>query len=558
MDENVARFEKALRTVRRLVEEKKIPLTRLSEPPMMDLLDGGKEVLDFLVGPGIPPAPSAAEKPKKAARPSEAEDERGYRALFEIARALSGITDPTVVTEILLDQAIKHLGCERGLAVEVDRDGAMAVRLARGVDQDEAADISSTLVASAVEAEEGIIYDSAEEQGTESLIRRQVTSGLVLPFRLEGGRFGVLYVDTRDPSVRLDETSLEFLANVAELGGAALSAAMRIRRELSEGRSGAFGGIIGSSPPMRRLCERARRVARTGETVLLLGESGTGKELFARAIHAESKRGGGPFEAINCSSIPGELLESELFGYEPGAFTGARQEGKPGIFELADGGTLFLDEIGDMPAVLQSKLLRVLQERTIRRVGGTKDVAVDVRVIAATNQDLDRLMEGGTFREDLYYRLATFPLTLPPLRNRGDDILELTEFFLEKYAAEFELKKPSLSPKATYYFLEYPWKGNIRELENLIKRILIDHEPRVIHPKHLPDEMRDSMEAQVADFPTLEELDHQHVLKALNLVKGNRGKAAELLGISEATLYRWISEMKKKGRWPGDEKDDEG
>jgi transcriptional regulator with PAS, ATPase and Fis domain len=200
-----------------------------------------------------------------------------------------------------------------------------------------------------------------------------------------------------------------------------------------------------------------------------------------------------------------------------------------------------------MPALLQAKLLRVLQELTIRRVGGTEDISIDVRVIAATNQDLDSKMEDKSFREDLYYRLATFPLSLPPLRDRGNDILELTEFFLEKFSSKLNIQKPSLSPKATFFFLEYPWKGNIREMENLIKRILIDHEPKVIHPKHLPEEMQDAQESAVSDFPTLEELDHAHVLKALNLTKGNRGKAAELLAISEATLYRWINDMKKKG-----------
>jgi transcriptional regulator with PAS, ATPase and Fis domain len=304
---------------------------------------------------------------------------------------------------------------------------------------------------------------------------------------------------------------------------------------------------------MRMACQRARRVARTDENVLLLGESGTGKEIFARAIHEESKRAKGPFEAINCSAIPDDLLESELFGYLEGAFTGAKKGGKPGIFELSEKGTLFLDEIGDMPPLLQSKLLRVLQERKIRPVGGTADVPVNVRIIAATHQDLDKCMADGTFREDLYYRLATFPIQLPPLRDRGNDILELADFLLEKFAKEYEVAKPTLSPKATYYFLEYPWKGNIREMENILKRILIDHEPRVIHPKHLPPEMVDAKSSALADFPTLEELEHQHVLKALNLVNGNRSKAATLLEISEATLYRWIADMKKKDIWLGDD-----
>ncbi len=527
MNDNLDKLKKATDKVEKLIEEKKIPLTKVSEPAMRDLLDG-VHALQGSTGGG----------------------DEGYKALYGIALSLSGSTDPVVVAETALAEAISHLGCERGLLVEVDSDGAMAIRVAKGVGESEAADISSTLVGRAVESGEGIVYDSAEDSATESLVRRQVTSGLVAPFVIEKDRWGVLYVDTRDPEVRLGEDSLRFLMRIAELASGALGAAIRTSRQLDEGKSGAFGNVIGSSLAIRRLCERARRVARTSETVLLLGESGTGKEIFARAIHAESKRSDGPFEAINCSAIPDELLESELFGYVEGAFTGARKGGKEGIFELADEGTLFLDEIGDMPALLQAKLLRVLQEKAIRRVGGTSDISVDVRIIAATNQDLDERMQNGTFREDLYYRLATFPLQLPPLRERGNDILELTDFFLGKFAQEFGLKKPSLSPKATYFFLEYPWKGNIRELENLLKRILIDHEPAVIHPKHLPQEMVDSQAEQLSSFPTLEELDHSHVLRALNLVKGNRSKAADLLQISEATLYRWIADMKKKGKYP--------
>ncbi|HEX9745059.1 MAG TPA: sigma 54-interacting transcriptional regulator [bacterium] len=541
MDETLAKFEKALKTVERMIEDKKIPLTKLSEPQLQTLIESGKQLLSSGAMPGIT---IPEEKPAKKAVHG---DSGHYEALYGIALAVTGSTDPSLITETVLDKSIKYLKCERGMVVEVDPEGAMAIRISNGVDNDEAADISSTLVTRAVDAGHGILYDSTRDQGSESLVSRKVTLGILAPFKLDGGSHGVLYVDTRDVKTKLGPEHISFLEHVADLAGAAISSAIRINRELVEGRSGGFRGVIGSSEPMRKLCERARRVARTDETVLLLGESGTGKEVFARAIHEESKRAAGPFEAINCSAIPDELLESELFGYVEGAFTGAKKEGKPGIFELADGGTIFLDEIGDMPALLQAKLLRVLQELTIRRVGGTEDISIDVRVIAATNQDLDSKMEDKSFREDLYYRLATFPLSLPPLRDRGNDILELTEFFLEKFSSKLNIQKPSLSPKATFFFLEYPWKGNIREMENLIKRILIDHEPKVIHPKHLPEEMQDAQESAVSDFPTLEELDHAHVLKALNLTKGNRGKAAELLAISEATLYRWINDMKKKG-----------
>ena len=531
MATNLHDLEKALKKVEKLIDDKKIPLTKVTEGAVRDLLDK----FSGLIESGMPDAGLEPDR---------------YKSLFEIASALASYTDPVLVTETILDETIRHLKCERGLIVEVTDDGSVAIRLARGVEDDEASDISHTMVVEAVDAGEGIFYDSARGTGTESLIQRKVTSGLTQPFLIEKGRNGVIYVDTRDPKVHLGEDDLKFLGKVAELAGSALSSAIQVSRELDEGRSGAFGNIIGSSESMRMACQRARRVARTDENVLILGESGTGKEIFARAIHDESKRAKGPFEAINCSAIPDELLESELFGYVEGAFTGAKKGGKPGIFELAEKGSLFLDEIGDMPPLLQSKLLRVLQERKIRPVGGTSDVAVNVRIIAATHQDLDQRMADSTFREDLYYRLSTFPVQLPPLRDRGNDILELTDFLLEKFAKEYEVNRPTLSPKATYYFLEYPWKGNIREMENILKRILIDHEPRVIHPKHLPPEMLDAKSTALADFPTLEELEHQHVLKALNLVNGNRSKAATLLEISEATLYRWIADMKKKNKWP--------
>jgi len=529
------KLSNAIDKVKKFIDDKKIPLTKVSEKPMRELLDEARKFCIAADGQDTGPG--------------------GFGPLYEIALALIGMTDPVVVSETALDEAIKHLGAERGMLVEVDSDGAMAIRVARRVDDNEAMDISSTLVAKAVESGEGIIYDSSEDSGSESLVQMSVTSGLLAPFEIEKNHYGVIYVDTRDPLVKLAETELEFLMKIATLAGSALASAIRVTRDLETGRTGAFESVTGTSRVINQLCQRARRVARTNENVLLLGESGTGKEVFARAIHAESKRGDGPFEAINCSAIPDELLESELFGYVEGAFTGAKKAGKPGIFELADDGTLFLDEIGDMPALLQAKLLRVLQERNIRRVGGTKDIPVNVRIIAATHQDLDKRMGDGSFREDLYYRLSTFPLEIPPLRKRGNDILELADFFLGKFSAEYELQKPSLSPKATFFFLEYPWRGNIREMENLLKRILIDHEPRVIHPKHLPGEMLDAQAAAIGDFPTLEELDHQHVLKALNLVRGNRSKAANLLEISEATLYRWINDMKKKGVWPSDDDD---
>jgi DNA-binding NtrC family response regulator len=242
--------------------------------------------------------------------------------------------------------------------------------------------------------------------------------------------------------------------------------------------------IIGEAGAMKQVSIAIQRAAATDATVLLEGESGTGKELFARAVHALSPRSNGPFIAINCAAIPGTLLEAELFGYERGAFTGATQR-KPGKFELANRGTLFLDEIGELPLTLQGKILRALEARTFDRLGGTASIKVDVRLVAATNRHLKQAVAARQFREDLYFRLSVFPITVPPLRERRDDIPILARHFIEKGCRELGKKTLTLAPAALEAMLSYPWPGNVRELQNCLERAVILAEGDVIHPKHL-------------------------------------------------------------------------
>ncbi len=302
--------------------------------------------------------------------------------------------------------------------------------------------------------------------------------------------------------------------------------------------------IIGSSPAIAKLKERIRRIADSSSTVLITGESGTGKELVARAIHIQSQRNAAPFVAINCAAIPDTLLESELFGYVKGAFTGADPKGKPGKIELANHGMLFLDEIGDMPLYIQAKLLRVLEQREIVRLGSNTPVTVDVRFIAATNKHLDVLIEQRKFREDLYYRLNVIPLHIPALKERREDIPVLTGFFIQKYSQLFQKKIRGVDAGVLRSFSAYAWPGNVRELENTVEYLInMVDDGGVIAPALLPAGFRAEAHGESAGELNLERLEKQAIADALaacgDSVLGKR-RAAALLGIGQATLYRKI------------------
>ncbi len=301
--------------------------------------------------------------------------------------------------------------------------------------------------------------------------------------------------------------------------------------------------IIADSPQMKAILEMIERVAPTETTVLILGESGTGKELIARAIHANSPRAGGPFVAVNCAAIPENLLESELFGHVKGAFTGAIRD-RIGKFEAAEGGTIFLDEIGEMRPELQVKILRCLEERTLERVGDNKPIHVDVRILAATNKDLAKAIQAGEFREDLYYRLNVVPLHIPPLRERREDVRALAQHFLKRLGASQRL---TIAPDAFRALETYEWPGNVRELENALERAMIFHRGEVIALTDLPETVRAPRSREAAALPvslpeaglSLEEVEKELILRALQKHDWNQSRAARYLGITRHTLlYR--------------------
>lgn len=349
-----------------------------------------------------------------------------------------------------------------------------------------------------------------------------------------------------------------------------------LRREVERAREALsdddFHGMVGRSPPMRSLFDDVRRVARGEGPVLISGESGTGKELVARAVHRESDRADGPFLPVNCAGIPESLLESEFFGHEEGAFTGATS-GRRGLFPEADGGTILLDEIGEMPVGLQAKLLRVLQEGRVRAVGSDRTVPVDVRVLASTNQDLEGALEEGDFREDLYYRLGTFRLEVPPVRERGEDRARLVMHFVRRFSVRLGREIRSISPAAFSFLRAYDFPGNVRELENVVERAVTFCEGTVIRPEHLPERLREAVgrmdgspgggAALAADghrgpelvrdgeLPPLREVERRYILHVLDRLDGNKRRAADRLGIARRTLYRRLEEYEEDGEPDG-------
>jgi DNA-binding NtrC family response regulator len=302
--------------------------------------------------------------------------------------------------------------------------------------------------------------------------------------------------------------------------------------------------IIFKNPEMQKIINLAGNLAMSDITVLIFGESGTGKELLARYIHKKSKRSDKPFVAVNCAAIPDNLLESELFGYEKGAFTGATEKRK-GKFELANGGTILLDEIGEMSMTLQAKLLRVLQEREIDRIGGKEPISIDVRVIATTNRDLEKECIEGRFREDLYYRLNVFPLKVPALRDRPEDIEILAEHFLRKFSLNYAKNIEAFDDEAMEYLMSRKWRGNVRELENIIQRAVFVCSERYISIKDLIIYDNSNSDSKININGSLKDLERELILKTLKDVGGNKTKAAKILGLSVRTIRNKLNEYGK-------------
>jgi Nif-specific regulatory protein len=379
----------------------------------------------------------------------------------------------------------------------------------------------------------------------------QELSFICVPISLNRRAVGALGIDLRYKAERDFESSLKFFGLVASM----IAQAVKIQRLIEEDKRRLvdenehlrqelrdkydFSNIIGTSGPVRQVYEQVAQVATTNTTVLIRGESGTGKELIAHAIHYNSLRAKKPFVKVSCAALPESLIEAELFGHEKGAFTGAEAR-KKGRFELAEGGTLFLDEIGDVNLSTQVKLLRVLQEREFERVGGTETIKVNVRLIAATNKDMEVALAEGSFREDLYYRLNVFTIFVPPLRDRKADLLLLADHFLEKFSREHGKSIKRISTPAIDMLVSYHWPGNVREMENALERSVLMCEGQVVHAHHLPPSLQTAeasgtvTRVSLADAVVAYEKDL--IQDALKTTRGNRAKAARLLDATERIL----------------------
>jgi Nif-specific regulatory protein len=503
---------------------------------------------------GLPPL-TKAEQP----------DAQELAALLEIGRTLADAAH----LRRALGRALELLGQSQGAArcfvlLHDPETGELRVEASHGMDEEEARRVTyragEGVVGRVAESGKPVVVPQASreplllqrlagrERGTSA---RHELSFVCVPLMIGRGAVGVLgayypYAEGRDY-----ERAGRFLAIVASM----IAQALRVERYVEAERARLldenthlkqelrerydFSHIVGSSNAMRQVYEQVTQVARTNTTVLLRGESGTGKEMVAHAIHYNSLRAGKPFVRVSCAALPETLIESELFGYEKGAFTGAASR-KKGRFELADGGTLFLDEIGDLNASTQIKLLRALQEREFERLGGSETIKVNVRLIAATNKDLEKSIRAGEFREDLYYRLNVFAIFMPPLRERKTDVLLLADHFLEKYGREHRKNIKRISTPAIDMLTSYHWPGNVRELENIIERAVVVCDSNVIHGHHLPPTLQTAEGSGTVERLSLGRAvaayERDIIQDALKTARGNRAKAAKLLDTTERIL----------------------
>jgi transcriptional regulator with GAF, ATPase, and Fis domain len=387
-----------------------------------------------------------------------------------------------------------------------------------------------------------------------SLIVAQITSLMCAPLILFEKIVGAIYLDTSDPTIQFDEGHLQLLASIA--GIAAVSLENARETEWLEGENSRLRStlaiehnMVGESPAMSEIYRFIERVASTNSAVLICGESGTGKELAAHAIHTNSPRAVKPFVVINCAALAETLLESELFGHERGAFTGAIGK-KKGKLEVADGGTVFLDEIGEMPTPMQSRLLRFLQDHKIERLGGTRSIGLDVRIVAATNRNLDEAIANGTFRADLYHRLNVVKVTMPPLRERREDIPLLASYFAAKYSHACKRIVNGISPAARGLLQDYDWPGNVRELENAIERAIVLGSTEIIETDDLPERILESPNGvklpMAKYYEAVKQAKQKIILKALEEAKGNYSEAANALGVHPNNLHRLIRTLDLK------------
>lgn len=482
-------------------------------------------------------------------------------ALLKISRIVHSIRDLDELQGKLLELIFEVVPAGRGAILLADREGQQFNSLfARMRQQGQAPLVKVSRTVARQVLEQGISLlgtdvPSHEDLGqVESLAESQVRSLLCVPLTVFQRVIGCIYLDSRSVASRLTEEHLELLTAIAGISSMALENARRLQWleqenerltiEISQERS-----LVGESPKMKDVYQFLKRVAPTDSTVLIEGESGTGKELAARALHRNSPRANRPFLAINCAAIPETLLEADLFGHERGAFTGAAGL-KKGRLEFADSGVVFLDEIGELAPALQVKLLRVLQEREFERVGGNHPIKVDVRVIAATNCNLEEAVRNGAFRKDLYYRLAVLKIKMPALRERREDIPMLARHFVQKHAKRCKAKPRPISREALSCLVNYDWPGNVRELENAIERALVLGNSDMILPEDLPESLLERTpppEMTEAKYHVaLKELKKQLILDAVEQTQGSYADAARLLGVHPNYLHRLIRNLELK------------
>jgi transcriptional regulator with GAF, ATPase, and Fis domain len=482
---------------------------------------------------------------------------RDLNALMKVSSIISSIRLTQPLQKALLDSLFEIVPAERGVILLADESldqpkAVYATDIAHG--RSHPVKVSRTLAAQVLNEGLAILSNDVIRNptlgGIESLIASQVHSLLCVPLVLGNKVIGLIYLDTSRQRTCFDESHLRMVTMIAGIATGALVKAAdterleienrRLYEELSAGKS-----MIGESAQMKQVYEFITKAAPQPSTVLILGESGTGKELVARAIHNRSPRAAAPFIAVNCASLNEALLESDLFGHEKGAFTGAVAQ-KKGKLEAATGGTLFLDEVGEMSPNVQAKLLRVLQDCEFERVGGIRSIRSDVRVIAATNRDLKEAVSTGAFRQDLYYRLNVVQMTMPPLRRRPEDIPLLANYFIAKYSETCKRSVSGISPAARRYLVEYEWPGNVRELENAIERAVVLGSSEHIELEDLPDELTqgtaavaDDGDAGIGTFQQqVYEAKRKILLDAVEAAGNNYAAAARLLGVHPNNLHR--------------------
>jgi len=480
-------------------------------------------------------------------------------ALYDVGRALNTLRPEDDLLEELMHRAVAVLDATIGFVFAVDDKLHMQTLFTFGVDGVEpAAVLAEPPIKQVMASREPMMVTVSRflgGAGSDLLIAPMISGDSIIGVIGVGGK----EVRGSTGGGAFLEEDLRFLESIGAIGGAAVENTRRFHRldlvrETLEDENRALKHrmlreasdrlMVGESPKMQRVIDLVARVADSQASVLIRGESGTGKEMVARLIHGNSPRRDGPFVAINCAALPETLLESELFGIERGVATGV--EARPGKFELAKGGTIFLDEVGDIPVALQAKLLRVLQEREVEKLGGRRRIPVDVRILSATHRNLEEMNERGEFRQDLYYRLKVVEITLPPLRERKDDIPKLVRFFLDKYGKREGLRDVRITQEALQKVMRYPFPGNVRELENLIEGALALTTDPVIDPGDLllPETATGPGERELSgDLPTLDELEARYIVRVLAFTKGNISKAAKILGVDRKTLYRKRDEL---------------